>query len=301
MKLGYMAWVRYPDFGIQVGRTLEELIKEIAPIGYDSLEITAWRSQEAFPAYMSEEKRKRVRKIAEDLGMKIVCIDGAGGCPFYFSEYGYLIEDTVDRAGIIHFMEKCIDLACDLGADKILDLSGRKPEEMSEKRAWELLSTSVGDMCDYASERGVFYLMEMEEEYLVHDTDTFLRLAKEVDSKAFKVNFDYSNLLIDGASDREAQKAVNTLSKYIVNAHVKGLRRAPMIGPYTPTVPGSKEDVQDLRGFFSALKKIGYDGSINVEDLPEWQQPPRDKLDSAELSYDNIARIMEEVGVRKRK
>lgn len=303
VRLGYIGLPSYPDFHgatMKGRRTMEELLKEIAEIGYDTVELAAFRSQQGFPTYMTAERRKQIRKLLENLRLDIVCLDGSGGCPHYSSEYGYAISDSIERSGIIHFMKKVIDLACDLGADKVLDLSGMKSEEMTDKRAWEFLCSSVGEICDYASDKDVMYLMETEFGYLIHDAETALRLAREVDSNAFRMNLDYGNLLIDGQSELEAQKAVGALSKFIANAHVKGLRKGHVLmGRYDPVMPGSNEDVQDLKGFFAALERIRYVGSVSVEDFAEYSQPPIDIVKSAKQCYRNIARIMNEVGVRK--
>ena len=294
MKLAYAVWAKFPDWGEPVELTLETLLRQIAKIGYEAVEIGAFRGMEAFYLYMSDEKIRQVNQLIDSLGLTLTCIDAGGGSPLYSSEYGYLVRDTMDRAATINFMKKTIDLASQMKTGNVVDLSGRKPPNMKDPQAWELLVSCVGEICDYAASRKINYLIETENGFLVHNAETILKLIQAVDSSAMKVNFDYSNFLLDGSSEEQIKEAIRKLSKYIVNAHIKGVGKDPKTSNHIFVIPGGSEEVQDIHGYLNALKEIGYQGALMIEDLPYAQTPPKSTIESAMLSYATMSKILKD-------
>ena len=81
MKLSFNTWV-YSSFPIWVpAYPLEETIRRIARIGYDGIEIGA-AAPHAYPAYMSPERRRAIRKVLDDNNIVVsAMLPAPGGGP----------------------------------------------------------------------------------------------------------------------------------------------------------------------------------------------------------------------------
>jgi fructoselysine 3-epimerase len=81
MKLSFNTWV-YSSFPIWVpAYPLEETIRRIARIGYDGIEIGA-AAPHAYPAYLSSERRREIRKVLEDNNIVVsAMLPAPGGGP----------------------------------------------------------------------------------------------------------------------------------------------------------------------------------------------------------------------------
>ena len=70
MKLAFNTWV-YSGFPVWVpSYQLEEVIKRLARIGYDGIEIGA-AAPHAFPDYLSAERRHAIRRVLDGEGIKV--------------------------------------------------------------------------------------------------------------------------------------------------------------------------------------------------------------------------------------
>src|ERR1700761_9573177 len=71
-----------PTFGFSTygmkNLTTEQGLKELAAIGYDSVELDCTAGRDADPAILTPARRADVRKIAGDLGLKLTALLGPG-------------------------------------------------------------------------------------------------------------------------------------------------------------------------------------------------------------------------------
>jgi len=113
-------------------------------------------------------------------------------------------------------------------------------------------------LCDHAADRQVRVCPQLHNNTL-HDTvPRCLDLFRKVDRENFGLNFEASHLLIQHVMP-QGGKAVRALGEHILGVCVQNYR---MEGVHPiPCLPGDEEGV-DFEDVFSALKEIGYDGSV---------------------------------------
>jgi len=297
MKLGYLSFIVKHGLSAEWSLTLSEYFREIARIGYESVEVCTYHGQAGHPAYLKKKGREQLRRTAEDLNLEICAIGAYGGSPRHTTDFGYLTNDRDERRYIISYMKHCIDLAVDLNSEVVNDLSGVKPEEMTNKQAWDTLSSSIGEVCDYAHEKDIYLAIEIGWDKLVHSPETFLHLAKEIRSSALKCLFDPSNLVIGGI--KNIQEGVDRIYDYIIHVHLKGVKKGNIVHGYEFARPCSSFDEFDHEGFLAALKRKGYDRSIVIEELHELYRSPMnlEPFESARIAYEEVNKTLKKLAL----
>jgi sugar phosphate isomerase/epimerase len=301
MRLGYVSNIVVRGLSIGKKWTLDEYLKNIAAIGYDCAAIFCFNGQAANPECLKSSDREQLAQLLEELGISISLVGGYGGT-LLTTEYGHLSNDDSEVQYIRNYMKKCIDLAVDLGCGVVGDLSGSKPDGLSAQLAWEKLSSSLGEICDYAHDKDVYVALELgisARGAFIHSVQSFIELAKRVGSSALKLNYDPSNMILGG--EERIIEDVSIVRDYIINAEVKGVTKGTMINGYQFARPCSNSDINDHKGFLKALKNIGYNRAIAVEELPSLygSASTTDPFDSARVAYRDVVKILEEIEFRR--
>ncbi|RYE37573.1 MAG: sugar phosphate isomerase/epimerase, partial [Hyphomicrobiales bacterium] len=119
-KYAFNTWA-YSSFPCWVpSYSIEETIRRIAGFGYDGIEIGC-AAPHAWPAYLSPSHRRDLKSLMDDLNLKPVSLLPApGGGPGH-NVASLLPEER--KATIAHYKE-VVDLAHDLGADRVLYIAG---------------------------------------------------------------------------------------------------------------------------------------------------------------------------------
>lgn len=162
----------------------------------------------------------------------------------------------------------------DYGADACVNIVCTHSGNGSD---WLLLEERLLELCDYASERGVTVALENSPLHLVKNTEDMLRISKSV--KKLRFNLDPANLNVCGC---DVVSAVKSLGKRIVHVHAKDSLKNSLIFPEI-----GKGDV-DFKSFFSALRKIHYNGYLVVE--YEGSSDPLEAVKNSKLFIENSMR-----------
>src|SRR4030067_1144642 len=121
MKLGYVSSIVKHDVLAPSELTLDEYLKEIARMGYDSCGIFTCHGQAGYPDYLSRTNRKELRMLARDLGLEIAGLGAYGGM-LITTEFAYLMDEH-ERKYAVNYMKKCVDLAVELDCKVIEDIA----------------------------------------------------------------------------------------------------------------------------------------------------------------------------------
>lgn len=136
-------------------------------------------------------------------------------------------------------------------------------EGFTEGEAWKNLIDSMGKILDAAEKSDVTITFEAAFGMLVHDYYTLQEfLSYFGSSKNLAVNMDPSHMVLCG---NDVSYAVRRLGKRIRHVHAKDAVGRPPTLNDTFMFPHLGEGVTDWRGFFGALKEVGYDGFLSVE------------------------------------
>ena len=122
MKYAFNTWA-YSSFPAWLpSYPLDEAVRRIAAIGYDGVEIGC-AAPHAWPAYLNKERRKELRNLLEACGLQAVSLLATPGGGPGFNPASPLAEE---RDATVHYYNEVIDLALDLGAEKVLYIAGGK-------------------------------------------------------------------------------------------------------------------------------------------------------------------------------
>jgi sugar phosphate isomerase/epimerase len=227
--------------------TLEENFSLARELGYDGLEPRAEEGhRHGIEPDLSAKDRDAVRLAAEAAGIPICCLA---------TSRGYSIPDTVERE--IELTHTFIDLAADIGTDRLRVFGGGIAEGVSREEAIENLAKALAAVADHAGERDVTLCIETHDSWCdpAHVADALGR----VDHPHIAVNWDVMHPpRVTGCSMDDAFTA---LKPWIRHVHVHDgvgdkskLELKPM-----------GEGEYDHARVIQLLKQWGYDGYISGE------------------------------------
>jgi len=137
-----------------------------------------------------------------------------------------------------------------------------------------------------AAEHGVTALVELHHGTIAASASAALRLVDGLDPAHVAVIHDVGNLVIEGHEDSRA--AFELLGPYLAHVHVKNVAwrpvgtRADGSTAWAADWAPLREGQADLGAYFTALREVGYDRWVTVEDFST-------ALPLAERTRDNLA------------
>jgi sugar phosphate isomerase/epimerase len=149
------------------------------------------------------------------------------------------------------------DFAAALGVKSIACHVGFVPEDRSDSD-YIAVRGMVRRICDRAKEHGQTFALETGQE----PAETLLRFIDDAGCPNLKINFDPANMVLYGSGD--PVEAFEKLAPLVVSVHAKdgdGPGKPGALGSERPLGHGSV----GIPKFVEALKRAGYQGSINVE------------------------------------
>jgi sugar phosphate isomerase/epimerase len=263
----------------------DEMIKNVAAIGFDSIELTVIPGWSTELDTLDPAERKRIRKLLDDHGLALPAI--AGHRPLLAMDPAEHAENWRRLTGAI---DLCVDWA---GAEgpPILDTTAGGKGDYEWDAKGELLVERLGQLCDYAAERGVTIGIEPHIADILETPQRTLQCLKLVNRPNCKVTFDISHFNIQGIPIEES---VNALEPVACFTHIKDESgRAP---DHQFLIPG--EGVFDYVGYLKAMDRAGWTGDIGVEiSLMVQRRPSYDWLAAAKQSCDVVSKAFVEAGV----
>jgi len=277
MKLSFHTWPYSSSISWLPSYPLEEVIKRVASIGYEGVEIGA-ASPHAWPAYMEKGKRESTRKLLEECNMEVCAI-----CPALGGEPGNNPASPLlaERETAIKYYKQCVGLAQDLGSKMVTFVAGWIVYGVSKKQAWNRAKQCLVETAKYAQDKEIIMVVEPVpgDSDLVETADDGINLMKESEMSNVKVMLDTFHVFY---RDEIPADYVYKMKDDLVYVHVSDTDRLP---------PGKGK--KDFRTFIQALKDIGYQGYLTVEVGFSRKVDP-DTF--AMQAYEYLAPLIKEVG-----
>ncbi len=191
--------------------------------------------------------------------------------------------DAAFRQMEIEKQKRWIDMTHALGGQYCRVLSGQKRPELTMEEGIQLAADSIFACLPYAEERGITLIIEnhykddfWEYPEFAQKMDVFCKLVDRIEHPFFGVNYDPSNTYIAGEDPLELlQKVLHRVvtmhasDRYLKYGTIEDLRKEE--GGATGYVKrlGHGEigkGLNDYDAIFSALKSVGFNGWISIED-----------------------------------
>jgi sugar phosphate isomerase/epimerase len=135
-------------------------------------------------------------------------------------------------------------------------------KDISEGRAWDLVTAAFAQVVEAAEKNGVTITLEAAFNMVVRDYYTLDAFLRHFDSKNLAVNMDPSHLALVG---NDVGWVVKRLGGRIKHVHVKDVFGKPGTNNETFHFPLLGSGVIDWKEFFTSLKSVGYAGYLTIE------------------------------------
>ncbi|GGH42049.1 protein FrlC [Cribrihabitans marinus] len=247
MKLSFNTWV-YSSFPVWVpAYPLDEVIKRLARIGYDGIEIGA-AAPHAYPDYISPERRREIRKLLDDTGIACSSMLPApgGGAGFNVAS-----ADQAERDAAIDQYKKVADLCREWGAPTLMYVAGWQAFGTSRPKAWEYSRAALEKIADYANDLIIAVEPTSADSNLVDSCDDVIQMMDEVDRPNVGAMFDTFHTLYRNEVPTDY---VHRLGSRLKHIHLADVNREP---------PGS--GVVDYVSLIEALRDNKFDGYLTME------------------------------------
>ena len=248
-KYSFNNWC-YSSFPVWVpSYPLEEVVKRIARIGYDAIEIGC-AAPHAWPAHLSANRRSELKKLIKGEGIVVSSLLPAPGGGPGNNPSSLLPEERA--ATIVHYKE-VIDLAHDLGTDRVIYVAGWRSFGVSREDALGWSLKAVTEIGKYAAVKGITVVIEptSADSNLIDTAGDALKLRDQAGLANVKVMFDTYHALY---RNEVSSDYVYEMAEHLDHVHVAEIDRKP---------PG--EGVVDWVGVMQALKDIKFKGYLTME------------------------------------
>jgi len=225
------------------------------------------------PDVGSAQDRREVVQAAESLGLSFsgFCAQLKGA-----KTYGGLEEEDglqwrIDKT------KQALTTTAELGGNIVTTHAGIMPDDTSAP-AYQTMLRSITEITKHAEQVGVYFLMETGQE----KPQALLQFIETVGNPYLKVNYDPCNLLRFGSQEGVID-GVHILKDYIIHTHAKDWN------PETKRATCG-EGLVPWDGYIQALKDIGYEGVLAIED----ETGNEDMVDSIQRSYTFLAGYLDD-------
>lgn len=249
MKLAFNTWV-YSCFPVWVpAYPLEEVIRRLARIGYDGIEIGA-ANPHAYPEHLSPERRREIKTLLDGEGLALVSmLPAPGGGP----GFNVASANPLERAAAIDQYRRVAELCAEWGGKTVIYVAGWQVFGTSRPDAWAWSRDALAEVAEFAAPLGITMAVEptSSDSNLVDDCDDVIAMLAEVNRPNVKAMFDTFHTLYRNEVPTDY---VYRLGKDLSHIHLADVNREP---------PGS--GVVDYVSLIAALKSVGYDGYLTME------------------------------------
>jgi sugar phosphate isomerase/epimerase len=278
-------------------KPLEEIARYVSGLGYEAVELNAWKDSAHFDLNACLEDADYARKLKSMLagyGLQISALNNAQAGQLVLSSDDHatdkwtIYQDPEERAKFgMEEMKKTAQAAAELGVPVVTGFVGSQvwnswyiwPPEHEDfyNRAWEVFADRWGTILDTFKQYGVKFALEVHPREMAYNIETAQKAVEVLgDRPEFGFNFDPSHLvwqLIDPVI------FIKTFGKRIYHCHAKDaeiqedeVRRSGVIptgGWMRPDrgfrfrVPGWGD--VNWRRVLTALASVGYDYVLSYE------------------------------------
>jgi protein FrlC len=248
-KYSFNTWC-YSSFPVWVpSYPLDEAVRRIARIGYDAIEIGC-AAPHAWPSHLPAARRRDLRKLIEGEGLAVSSLLPAPGGGPGNNPSSVLPEE---RAATIAHYKEVVDLARDLGSERVIYIAGWRSYGVSMTDALDWSLAALVEIAKHAAECGVTICIEptSADSNLIETAGQALRLREQSRMSNVKVMFDTYHALY---RNEVSSDYVYEMVPHMAHVHFADVDRKP---------PG--EGVVDWLGVMQALKVISFDGYLTME------------------------------------
>jgi inosose dehydratase len=271
----------FSTYGMKTVPT-EDAVSVIADTGYDGIEITVWPDWDAAPSNMSPERRKRVRGLIEDKGLKLTSL----------MEHIAPTENDVEHAAQVERLRGVAQLANDLasGTPPLIQtvLGGGTWDEKKE-----LFAKRLPDWVDVCQGQGIALAIKPHRGGGMSRPSEAAWLIKRLETGPWlRMVYDYSHYAFrDMPLEETVEQALPYLGHVAVKDAVKEGEKIRFV------LPGESGEI-DYAKLIRLLYDGGYRGDICCEISGQvWNVPGYDPVATARTSYTYMAAAFEKNGV----
>lgn len=234
--------------------SLEETLSLAKKIAYDAIEprISAGHKH-GIELDTTASGRKEIKQKAIDSGIVLCCIATSCclGNPLTTKQQ---VDETI----------RCIDLAADIGVNRIRVFGGNIPDGISRKQATDTMIESLKHVANHANQQNVIICVETHDSWC--NPTHLAEVITKVDNPAVMVNWDIMHPILTGGSTMD--QAFQILKPWIKHIHFHdGLKNViPVASGLVPIGSG----IVDHRKAIQLLKSISYDGYLSGEWI-DWE------------------------------
>jgi inosose dehydratase len=262
---------------------LDQAIKACAEIGYDAVEIVANDGWPCDPATLSTAARTTLRRQLADHRLALTSI---------MENLNSLADDAGHRMNLDR-----LKAACELGhelspnAPPVVEtILGGKPDQWDAVKA--TMASRLAEWARVAEATKTVVTVKPHVAGALHAPEDALWLVKEVASPWLRVVYDFSHYRLRGL---DLTKSLEMLLPQTSFVHIKDAKGTP--ASFQFLLPG--EGDTDYATHFDVLQKAKWKGSVVVEVSGQiFSKPGYDPLQAARSSYERIAPVMKQTGLR---
>src|SRR5215218_3218758 len=245
--------------------TPEEAVRNLAELGYDGIEWRIaddapratpgfWRGNRCtFPLSSFVEDAPRIRALTEAAGLATPAVAS------------YVQAADLENA------ERVLRGVAALGAPQARIQVPRYDGQTSYVAIWERARRDYAEVARLAHPHGVKALVEIHHETIVPSASAARRFLDGFDPESVGAIYDPGNMVWEG--HEQYRLGLETLGPYLAHVHAKNTgrrqtgRRADGSLAWQAEWAPLDEGIVDLRDLFAALRAVGYDDWISVEDF----------------------------------
>lgn len=199
----------------------------------------------------------QIQTEMERLGLEIATL-GTGSILGRFG-FSLVDEDALKRQFLVTMLKEFIDCASVLGSKVTIgSIKDNVKLGKEAQQSFDLLGSTLQDLCHYAGERGVTLLLEATNRY----ENNLLNRGEEVVKIIKQFSLNNAQLLLDtfhcNIEESSIHSCLEPLAEQLGHVHFADTNR---------WYPGAGSFPFDR--FISQLKAIGYDGVVSIECLPK--------------------------------
>ncbi|MDB4881380.1 MAG: Xylose isomerase protein barrel [Gemmatimonadetes bacterium] len=237
---------------------LDDALHVIAELGYRAVALTP-DANHLPPDRTSPVELRAMRALLERLGLAVVVETGARYVldPRRKQRPTLLEADADDRERRLAFLERCAQIATELGGDTISLWSGVPAPEIARATAWSHLVAGVTRLCERVAPLGIQVAFEPEPGMLVQSLAEWEQLRDAVSAPNFGLTLDVGH--VPCTEPISAGDAIRRYAGALRTVHLDDSRNG--VHEHLQIGDGELDWVEVMR----ALREIGFTGIASVE------------------------------------
>lgn len=238
---------------------LDDALEILADLGYRSVALTL--DHHVLNPLLPDLDRRLdpVRYLLESCGLACVIESGARFLldPRHKHQPTLLSPTPEERQVRLEFLQRCVDVAAELGAGTVSFWSGAPTNAAPEEILWDRLVEGCRRLEEYAAQHQVRLAFEPEPGMFVDTMARFARLKEAIPSPWFGLTLDIGHLHCLGETPIAGH--ILQWKDWLWNVHLEDMKA----GVHDHLMFG--EGDIDFPPVFAALRSAGYAGGLHVE------------------------------------